>query len=149
MEGELVDVEQGERRDAKAPDRIGSFGMGPCIAAAVLNHTQGKAWLCHGPGWSVNSELLDDMLADARRVSGGPDETTLWLIGACIDVREDPEIADMTRADRSVAEERARNLFSAATVRTQFSDDPAVMSLSVEFAYDGERWIEKISQDPW
>ena len=35
----VIDVKQGERGSATAPDAIGSGGMGPCIAAAVLNHT--------------------------------------------------------------------------------------------------------------
>ncbi len=83
MDRELVDVEQGQSRVAEAPNRIASFGMGPCIAVAVLNHTQSRAWLCHGPGWSVNSELLDGMLADDRRASDGHDDITLWLVGAC------------------------------------------------------------------
>ncbi|WP_413990704.1 hypothetical protein ACMDCR_00725 [Labrys okinawensis] len=49
----------------------------------------------------------------------------------------------------SLAEERASNAFAASMVRTRFSDDPAVMAIDVEFAYDGERWIEEISQHSW
>jgi hypothetical protein len=123
--------------------------MGPCIAAAVLNHTAGKAWVCHESGWSVNSDLLDEMLDDARAASDQSDEITLWLIGGCINEDQEADIVEMTRADRKVAEERVRHRFSAATIRKQFSDDPGVMSISVEFGYDGRKWVEAISLDRW
>ncbi|MGG7539664.1 hypothetical protein [Rhizobium sp. Nf11,1] len=55
----------------------------------------------------------------------------------------------MTRADRTLAEEQASNAFAASMVRTRFSDDPTVMSIDVEFAYDGKQWIEEISQHSW
>ncbi|QFI70768.1 hypothetical protein EKH55_5894 (plasmid) [Sinorhizobium alkalisoli] len=51
----------------------------------------------------------------------------------------------MTRSPKS----GPSNAFAASMVRTRFSDDPAVMSIDVEFAYDGERWIEEISQHSW
>lgn len=149
MDSALVDVAQADCGFAEAPDRIGSSGMGPCIAAAVLNHTAGKAWVCHESGWSVNSALLDEMLDEARAASHQTDEITLWLIGGCINDDQEADVVEMTRADRSIAHERARQRFSAATIKTNFSDDPGVMSISVGFEYDGRRWVEAISLDRW
>lgn len=123
--------------------------MGPCIAAAVLNHSQGKAWLVHESGWSVNSQLLDDIFDDARAAAAEHDKITLWLLGACIGDTQDPEVVEMTRADRKMALERAQDRFPSATIVTEFSDDPEVMSMSVEFEYDGSKWVEEMTRDSW
>ena len=95
------------------------------------------------------ADLLDEMLDEARAASDQSDAITLWLIGGCINEDQEADCVEMTRADRSIAHERARQRFPTVTIKTKFSDDPGVMAISVEFDYDGRQWVAAISLDRW
>ena len=63
--------------------------MGPCLAVAVLNHTQMRAWVAHGSGWSVAPATFDEMMSDAYQSCRSADALTIWIVGGCTPVDDE------------------------------------------------------------
>lgn len=140
-------VDQDDWAYAEAPDTISTMGLGPCIGAAVLNHTQALAWLAHGSGWSVNEREFADMLADATAARLAGDDITVWLGGGCRDPEEwgdEDGVRQQVTADRAHVAARLRASFAGAEVLEEFCDDPDVFAVAVTFSFVDGRWARDV-----
>jgi hypothetical protein len=140
-------VGQDDYAYADAPDTISTMGLGPCIGAAVLNHSQAVAWLAHGSGWSVNEREFGEMVKDATAIRQVGDDITVWMGGGCRDPEawgDEDGASEQVTADRAHVADRLRGLFPGAEVVEEFCDDPDVFAIAVTFAFDEGRWARTV-----
>jgi hypothetical protein len=125
-----IQVDQDHWERATAPDWLTTEGLGPCIAVAILNHTQRKAWLSHYAGISATDATgLKEMINDATNTQHENDEVDIGLYGG------DPAHCDTAsvQADRDCAEALVRETFPTAEATWGSVD-------ILEVIFEGDRW---------
>jgi len=124
--------------------------MEPCIAAAVLNHTQKKAWVAHGSGWSNNPLNFDDMMGDAQNGSMPDDAITICLAGACLSKKKSAKRNGYNKLileDREYVLREVTKCFPDAELENHFHHDASISSMDAEFAFDKskEKWVSNVT----
>jgi hypothetical protein len=126
-----IQVDQDHWERATAPDWLTTGGLGPCIAVAILNHTQRKAWLSHYAGISATDATgLKEMIVAATNAQHDNDETDVCLYGG------DPTHCDTAsvQADRDCAEALVRESFPTAKATWGSVD-------FLEVIFEGDHWV--------
>lgn len=62
-------------------EELVTYGVGPCIAIAIVNQTRRWAGLCHYDNAHHKVPQLRAFLSDARRACGPDDTVELWIGG--------------------------------------------------------------------
>lgn len=89
-------------------EELVTYGVGPCIAIAIVNQTRRWAGLCHYDNVHHKVPQLRAFLSEARRACGPEDTVELWIGGGD---NTDQATADGVNRSREVAESVVQSLF--------------------------------------
>jgi hypothetical protein len=76
-----VDLDMGEWAVAESSDILETGGASTCGIVAVLNHSQGRAWMVHQATPYMIIADTKEMLADASSQKRLDDDVEIWLAG--------------------------------------------------------------------
>ncbi|AWN42562.1 hypothetical protein [Methylobacterium durans] len=107
----MFDVDQNEAAftfDLDEEDELVTYGVGPCIAIAVVNQTQAWAGLCHYDNVHHRTPDLRGFLSAARQACEPGDAVEVWFGGGD---NTDPETADEVNRAREAAQAAVQAYF--------------------------------------
>lgn len=123
----MTDVDQNEAAftfDLEEEDELVTYGVGPCIAVAIVNETRGWAGLCHYDNAHHRTPELRRFLSAAQQACQYGDAVDVLIGGGD---NTDPETADEVNRARDAA---------LATVKTYFPLVQSPLWLDAGGAYD-------------
>jgi hypothetical protein len=110
----MTDVDQNEAAftfDFKEEEELVTYGVGPCIAIAVVNQTKEWAGLCHYDNALHRTPELRHFLSAAGQACEPDDIIEVWIGGGD---NTDPETAEEVNRAREAAQSTLQAFFPMA-----------------------------------
>jgi len=110
----MTEVEQNEAAFTFDLDEgeLVTYGVGPCIAVAIVNQTKGWAGLCHYDNVHHRVSQLRGFLSEAGQACEPEDTIEVWIGGGD---NTDPETTDAVNRSRGAAQSAVHAFFPMAS----------------------------------